>query len=348
LGYEGSTGDPLNQGFDQFYGYLCQVHAHNHYPRYLFRNGEKELQPGNTRGASGESYSQDRFVEFALEFLNQQHGQTAAEGQPPAEGAPFFLYLPFCVPHLAIQVPEPSLAEYLDEIEEEPYEHRGYIQHPHPRAGYAAMVTHMDSGIGRIIERLEQLGMRENTLVLFTSDNGPTHDRVGGSDSDFFQSSGPFRGRKGSLWEGGIRVPFIACWPGVVPAGTTCEHACAFWDFLPTLCEVAEVEPPEQLDGLSFLPALRGKYDEQPQHEFLYWDFPGYGGQQAVRMNDWKAIRVGLHKQPDAPFELYHLADDPGELRNVAEHHPDVLARLRAIAAREHTRSELFPFPALD
>ena len=334
LGFEGSSGDPSRHGFELFYGYLCQVHAHNHYPRYLFRNGEREMLPGNEGGPTGEIYSQDRFIEEALAFLDSH----AAE--------PFFLYLPLTVPHLAIQVPEDSLREYTSTIVEEAYEHRGYFRHATPRAGYAAMISHLDRGIGSVLERLESLGIADNTLVIFTSDNGPTHDRIGGSDSDFFQSSGPLSGRKGSLREGGIRVPFIARWPAVIASGRTSEHVCAFWDYFPTLCEVAGVEVPAGLDGISFLPTLA----EEPQraHEFLYWEFPGYGGHQAVRLGNWKALREKLHRNPSAPYQLYDLVRDPGETVDLAAEHPDVVRRIAGIAAAEHRPSTLFPMKALD
>ncbi len=336
LGYEGSSGDPNRQGFDLFYGYLCQVHAHNHYPRFLFRNGVKELLPGNDRGATGQTYSQDKFIETGLQFINDHRD------------GPFFLYLPFIIPHLSIQVPEASLAEYADVIPEADYQHTAYIQHPKPRAGYAAMISHMDRGIGQILDQLSELKIDDKTLVIFTSDNGPTYDRLGGSDSDFFQSSGPLRGRKGSLLEGGIRVPFVARWPGKIAPGQTSEHICAFWDYVPTLCEAAGVKVPDGLDGISFLPTLLGKAEQQRPHEFLYWEFPSYGGQQAIRIGDWKAIRQNLHKQPDSPFQLYNLAIDVGESKDVAADNPQVIEQVTAIATREHTPSTLFPFKALD
>jgi arylsulfatase len=336
LGYEGSSGDPNRQGFDLFYGYLCQVHAHNHYPRFLFRNGAKERLEGNDRGATGGTYAQDQFIKAALQFLGEHHQE------------PFFLYLPFAIPHLAIQVPEASLQGYAGVIAEADYQHRGYIPHPKPRAGYAAMVTHMDRGIGQILDWLAEHKIDDNTLVLFTSDNGPVYDRLGGTDSDFFQSTGPLRGRKGSLWEGGIRVPLVARWPAKIAPGQSSQHVSAFWDILPTLCEVAGAEVPRGLDGISLLPTLQGQPDQQRTHEFLYWEFPGYGGQQAVRLGDWKAIRQNLLKNPNASIQLYNLASDVGESTDVSADHAEVLKQIQAIASREHTPSTLFPLPALD
>ena len=210
------------------------------------------------------------------------------------------------------------------------------------------MVTHMDRGIGQILDRLQQLDLHQNTLVLFTSDNGPTYNRLGGSDSDFFQSAGPLRGRKGALLEGGIRVPLIAWWPGKIAPGIESEHVCAFWDYLPTLCEVAGAEVPAELDGISFLPTLWSQPQRQPQHEFLYWEFVAYGGQQAIRWGNYKAIRQQLNRNPSAPFQLYDLASDPDESRDIAASHPQVIETIQAIARREHHPSTLFPFPALD
>ncbi len=330
LGHAGTSGDPNRQGFELFYGYLCQVHAHNHYPRFLWRNATKQRLPGNDRGATGTTYSQDRFTEEALRFIRVHADE------------PFFLYLPLVIPHLAIQVPESSLARYAGRIPEAPHtDNSNYVKHPAPRAGYAAMVSHMDQGIGRIVDLLEELGLSENTLVLFTSDNGPAFKRIGGADSDFFHSSGPLRGRKGSVYEGGIRVPLVARWPGQIAEDGVAEHVAAFWDVLPTLCEIAGCDTPEGLDGISFVPTLFGR-DGQREHENLYWEFPAYGHQQAVRAGDWKAVRHNVQR-PGSEFELYDLGSDLGEERDVAAEHPDVVRRLSEIAAAAHTASKKFP-----
>ena len=206
------------------------------------------------------------------------------------------------------------------------------------------MVTQMDDAIGQVMDLVKELGIDGETLVIFTSDNGPTYNRLGGSDSDFFRSAGVFRGLKGSLYEGGIRVPMVARWPGKIEAGSTSEHISAFWDWLPTLADVAGADVPEGLDGLSLLPAMTG--GEQQAHEFLYWEFPGYGGQQVVRLGDWKGVRQGVRRAKttaDLKTELYNLKSDPGEKTDVAADNPGIVARIEAIMQREHVPSPLFP-----
>ena len=334
LGHFGTSGDPNNQGFDLFYGFNCQVHAHNHYPRFLWRNNEKEILKGNDRTLYGETYSQDRFRDVALEFIDENKDR------------PFFLYLPFAIPHLSIQLPDESLKKYRGEVTEADYEHRGYLPYPEPRAGYAAMISHMDRDIGEIMNRLKSYGLTDNTLVIFTSDNGPTYNRLGGSDSDYFESSGPFEGRKGQLTEGGIRVPLVAQWPNRIKPGQTTDHVSAFWDIFPTLCEAAGIPTGTDVDGVSFLPCMTG--GEQPEHPFLYWEFPGYGGQQAVRLGKWKALRRGLHRKPETTFQLFDLTQDPQEANDLASQFPEVIAKVETICEQEHENSELFPFPAID
>jgi arylsulfatase len=340
LGHFGTTGDPNRQGVDLFYGYNCQRHAHNHYPRFLWRNREKELLPGNDRALTGQTFSQDRFTEVALQFIRDHREH------------PFFLYLPLAIPHLSIQVPESSLAQYRDRIPEEPYDHRdGYLRHPFPRAGYAAMISHMDRDVGQIMTVLRDLDLDDDTLVLFTSDNGPTYGRLGGSDSRFFRSAAPFRGLKGSLYEGGIRVPLLARWPGQIPAGAESDVMAAFWDLLPTIAEFVGAELPAGIDGISLAHVLRGRAEQALRHDYLYWEFPGYGGQQAVRQGNWKAIRQQL-QHPDregaGDTELYDLASDAGEQHDMADRKPAIVERLERILREAHTPSPLFPIRMLD
>ena len=238
LGAPGSEGDPIRQGFDLFFGYNCQRHAHNYYPTYLWRNNERMALAGNTAGVTGKHYSHDLIEAEALRFIDENRSR------------PFLLYVPFTIPHLALQVPEDSLRQYVGKWDDPPYDgSRGYQPQPHPRAAYAAMITRMDRSVGRILQRVAQWGLDRDTIVFFTSDNGPTHDKVGGSDSDFFASAGPLRGLKGSLYEGGIRVPMIARWPGKIAPGRTTDLPSAFWDVLPTLCEVSGARPPADKIG---------------------------------------------------------------------------------------------------
>ena len=337
LGKTGSEGDPNNQGFDLFFGFNCQRHAHNHYPKFLIKNQDTVWLAGNTRELSGEHYSQDLFIEEALQFIKTN------------ETTPFFLYLPFAIPHLSIQVPEESLEEYKGIIQEEDYNHRdNYLQHPSPRAGYAAMITHMDKGIGQIMALLEELNIEDNTLIIFTSDNGPTYNRIGGSDSEFFESAGEFRGLKGSVYEGGIRVPFVARWPGKIKPGIINDHICAFQDILPTLSEVAGVSDnnPDDIDGISFAPTLLDNY-KQEEHEYLYMEFASYGGQQMVRMGDWKAVRQNMFKD-SLQIELYNLSDDIGEQNDISEQHPDIVEQIREIMKETRIPSKEFPFKQID
>ncbi len=337
LGYEGSSGDPNRQGFDLFFGYLCQVHAHSHYPRFLWRNGERVEYEGNERQLLGKHHSQDAFVEEALAFIRASADR------------PFFLYLPFAVPHLSIQAPEEAVQPYLETIPEEEYEHKGYLKHPTPRAGYAAMVTRMDEGIGRVLALLEELGLREETIVVFTSDNGPTYDRLGGSDSEFFNSAPGMRGLKGSVYEGGIKVPMIARWPGRIPEGRVSDLPTYFPDWMPTLLDLvgAAESIPENIDGQSFSTTLLGQKAREAPRKPLVWEFRGYGGQQAIRLGEWKGVRQRLLRK-NLHLELYNLAEDPEEKNDVSDAHPEVVAELTQILAREHMPSKLFPIPVLD
>jgi len=250
---------------------------------------------------------------------------------------PFFLYVPFTIPHVALQVPEDSLAQYKGKWPDPAYDgKKGYIPHAHPRACYAGMVTRMDKDVGRIMALLKELGLDENTLVIFTSDNGPTY--AGGADSDFFESAGPLRGLKGSVWEGGIRVPFIARWPGRIEAGSESDHVTAFWDFLPTCAQLLGRRPPRDIDGVSMLPTLLGRADRQKQHKHLYWELRG---QQAVRMGKWKAVRL----KPDQKIQLFDLSRDIGEQNDLAAQHPEIVARMKEILTNGRTASEAFPMP---
>ena len=351
LGGPESTGHPNRQGFDQYYGYLCQRVAHNYYPTHLWRNGEKDMLAGNEyfsahqkletapddraeyRRFEGKQYAPDRLVEEALQFIRKHQDD------------PFFLYFPTNVPHVAIQVPADSLAKYSGTLDDQPYlGQKGYLPHPEPRAGYAAMVTRMDRDIGRILDLVDELELANDTLVFFTSDNGPTFN--GGTDSEFFESNGPLCGLKCSVLEGGIRVPFIARWPGKIAAGATSDHVSAFQDFLPTILEITGKAAPEGGDGKSFAPTLLGR-EGQETHEYLYFEYPEADGQQALRMGDWKVVRRNLH-QGNGAYQLYDLKSDPGEASDVSHEHPEIVRQLAELMEQARIPSPDFPFPALD
>jgi arylsulfatase len=343
LGGPANSGEPNQQGFDFWYGYLCQRMAHNYYPTHLWKNREKDFLEGNEYffphqkfpddkdpldktsydTYKGMTYSMDRMAAEALAFIKQNKNN------------PFFLYLPFPVPHVSIQVPEDSLMEYEGAFPDKPYlGDKGYTPHPSPRAGFAAMITRMDREIGKILDLLEELDLANNTLVMFSSDNGPTFN--GGTDSAFFESAGPLRGLKTMLYEGGIRVPMIARWPGKIKPGSVTDHVSAFWDVLPTITDIAGCDPPNDIDGLSFLPTLLGQKEKQKYHEYLYWE---YNGKQAIRMGNWKAYRPGFEEK----IELYNLEDDIGEQNDLADKRPEIIAKIEEILKSARTESELFP-----
>ena len=343
LGGPGSTGAPNRQGFDRWYGVLGQRLAHNYYPVHLWSDSTKHVLEGNEyfhpherlpddldpddaasyERYSGEQYSHDLIVDEALGFIREH------------QGAPFFLYLPFTIPHLALQVPDEALAEYEGAFDETPYlGDKSYTPHPTPRAAYAAMITLMDRDIGRVMDLVAELGLDDDTVFIFTSDNGPSW--VGGVDFEFFESQGGLRGRKAQLWEGGIRVPTIARWTGNIEPGSVAERPSAMWDWLPTITELAGARTPEGIDGLSLAPTLLGRMHEQVMHNYLYWEFVGG---QAVRLGDWKGLRMSV----DDDLELYDLAADAAETTNVAGQNTDVVARIEEIMNSGRTESDLFP-----
>ena len=313
LGEPGTEGVPNAQGFDYFFGYLNQQHAHSYYPEYLWRNGDRVPLAGNLDGGRRQ-YSHDLLVYETLSFMDRHHQE------------PFFLYLAFTLPHAKVEVPDDSIV-------------RSYASRfPDTEATFAAMVTRLDRDVGRILDRLRELGVAENTIVLFSSDNGP--HREGGHDPEFFDSNGPLRGIKRDLYEGGIRVPLIAWSPGHIRAGGETEHASAFADFLPTAAELAGARLPSRTDGISYVPALLGR--EQPRHERLYWEFYEGTPAQAVRMGDWKAIRRPAFT---GAFELYDLRNDPAERRDLAAAHPELVARMGRIMEEEHVPSPFWGDP---
>ncbi len=331
LGGVDSEGDPMNQGFDRFYGYNCQRHAHNLFPEYLIDDKERVTLPGNDGGVTGATYGPQKIADAVLDFVATNKDK------------PFFLYYPTVIPHLALQVPDTELSPYLGEWTETPYTGKSYLPHPTPRAAYAAMITFMDKQIGRLMKQLDDLGLSENTVIFFTSDNGTTFlkDQV---DFEFFESVGDLRGLKGEVYEGGIRVPLIVRWPGKIESGGVSELVSAHYDALPTIAEIAGVKETPTTDGISYLPTLLGQ--DQKAHDFLLWDFAGYGAQVAIRRGNWKAVIRDLKKNPDAEMELYDLSKDRSESKNLAAKNPELVEELTKliIESRDEPETERFRF----
>lgn len=344
LGFVGTEGDPNKQGFDEFYGYSCQRQAHRYYPMHLWHNSEKVILEGNDF-KNTEVYSGDVIHEQALKFIENNKDQ------------PFFMYYPIVAPHAEIIMPEGELMEkYRGKFEEtpfvsdkpganygdEPFEVKYYCSQPEPHATFAAMVSLVDQQVGEVLARLKELGLDDNTIVIFTSDNGPHQE--GGADPDFFNSNGGLRGYKRDLYEGGVRVPMIARWPNKIKANTTSDHISAFWDIMPTFAEIADIEAPKNIDGISFLPELLG--EEQKEHEYLYWEFHEQGGKKAVRKGKWKAVKLKCFNKEKTTVELYDLSVDKEEKNNIAADHPEIVKELVGVMQKEHTENPDFPFQA--
>ena len=319
---------PNRKGFDEFFGYTSHAEAHRYYPEFLWHNGKKIKYPDN-RGKEGKHYSGDLFREAALKYLEAQ-----------ADG-PFFLHLSLQQPHADLAVPEEWKQPFVNEFDDTPYEGGHYRAEPHPKATFVGMVTYLDDTIGRLTAKLEELGIANNTLVIFSSDNGAMSE--GGWSRKNFNSSGPLRGGKRDLYEGGIRVPTIAWWPGTITGGRTTAHVSAFWDFLPTACELAGVVIPTDTDGQSYVPTLLDE-GHQAEHEFLYWEFYEQGGKQAVRKGNWKAVRLNLSQDLNGPIELYNLESDLGETCNIADEHPEIVAALAKVMSAAHVDSDIISF----
>lgn len=342
LGSIGSTGDPSLQGVDRFFGYNCQTLAHSYYPDHLWDNGTKVILEDNIDEIPyGEgTYSADVIHGKALEFLENA----------VADGKPFFMWYPTTIPHAELIVPQDSIiTRFKGKFPEEPYSGEdqgsprfrigGYCSQEYPHATFAAMVTRLDVYVGQIVDKLKELGVYDNTIIMFASDNGPHQE--GGADPDFFDSNGPWRGYKRDLYEGGIRVPMVIQWPGHIAGGSESDFMCTFWDMMPTFrsvinhnCAVAG------MDGVNLLPTLEGKKG-QKEHEFLYFEFAERNG-QASRVGPWKLIRQGINT-PFDHYELYNLDEDPAETTDVIGKHPDIAERLKEIMVREHVPNHVFP-----
>ncbi|MCE3016365.1 MAG: arylsulfatase [Pirellula sp.] len=353
LGPVGSTGAPDKKGFQEFFGYNCQAVAHSYYPSFLWHNNDKfplntKAIPGHAKRPEGkitaeewigESYAPYRMIEEAEKFIAANKSN------------PFFLYLPFIEPHVAMHPPKASYEKFPSEWDQREYRGgNGYLPHPRPRAAYAAMVHDLDTYVGRVLQALDTYKLTDNTLVIFTSDNGATHNgaheapfHIGGADMDFFQSTGNLRGYKGSVYEGGIRVPMIAKLPNIIEAGAVTDCATYFADWFPTLCEAVEFSPPIDSDGESFWSKLTNKDSNWRRKSPMIWIFPEYGGQVAIQDADWKLVRVGLTTKKPSAWELYHVSDDPSEERDDSALRPDIVQRLAGLLREANSDNSIFP-----
>lgn len=339
LGGPDSTGQPNKQGFDYYFGYLCQRQAHNYYPDHLWENEAKyplnnptfnahqqfpknadPNDPASFDRYRGQVYSNDVMRDKALDFIDKN------------KGGPFFLYVPFTIPHVSLQVPGDSETPYLGKLDEKPYlGDKGYLPNQHPLSAYAGMISRLDGYVGQILQKLKSDGIDDNTLVIFTSDNGPTW--VSGITPDIFDSTHGLRGRKAQLWEGGIRVPFVARWPGRISPGSVSHVPSVMYDMFPTFASLAGASVPDGIEGISLVPALTGQ-GETAKRDYIYWEFFPHDWGQAVRIGNLKAIRFLNPKSKDAGHMfVYDLARDPGETADVASRHPDFVKRAVSIMA---------------
>ena len=344
LGAPETEGVPIKQGFDYFFGYNCQRQAHTYYPMHLWENEDKvvlnnkfvPLHANLVEGADPNdsmSYSDFRLEDYAPELMHEKAKQFILENRD----RPFFFYYASPIPHLPLQVPQEWVNYYRSKLgAEEPFTGNSYFPCQYPRATYAGMISYLDQQVGDLVSTLKELGIYDNTLIIFTSDNGPTY--TGGADTRYFESAQPFKteyGRgKGFVYEGGIRVPMIASWPNVIKPGTISDHISAFYDVMPTLCDISGAEIPDNCDGISFLPSLMDS--SQQEHEYLFWDFPEYGGQQAVRMGKWKGIRKNT-RNGNLDIELYDLQNDIQEQNNIASSNPEVVEKIADIMVNART-----------
>ncbi len=360
LGAPHTDAIPTNMGFDFFYGYNCQRQAHTYYPVHLYHNENRvylgndtippskklaaDADPGNPKSYQEyrlKSYTPDLMFDQMMNFISAQ------------KASPFFFYWATPIPHNPIQAPQRWVDYYKKKFgNEDPYlGGQGYYPHQNPRAGYAAMISYLDENVGKLVDYLKKEGLYDNTLIIFSSDNGVTY--TGGTDGSFFNSSGPFGesyGKaKGFVYEGGIRVPMIASWPGHIKAGSKSDLISSQYDVMATLAELVGFDSPDNGDGISFLPTLLGE-DQQKEHEFLFWEYPEYGGQVAIRMGDWKLVRQHLKDKEEPTLELYNLATDPSESTNVADKHPEIIEKAASIFKKEHrdAQTERFRIPSIE
>ena len=343
LGFIDSDGDPNNQGFDVFYGYNCQRLAHRYYPPYLWENKNKVFLKGND-WTNTVTYAPDKIQEATLKFIEENKEK------------PFFAYVPLVLPHAELISPNDSIFnKYKGKFEETPLTsdarytsdygpdiiHKEYCPQETPHAAFASMVDRLDVYVGQIMDKVEELGIADNTIIMFASDNGPHAE--GGADPEFFNSGGDLRGIKRDLYEGGIRTPFIAVWPNKIKAASTSNHVSAFWDVLPTIADIVDVKINNQIDGISFLPTLLDT-KSQKEHNYLYWEFNIKSGRKAIRKGNWKGVWYKINGKKQGEFELYNLETDLPEENNIANNHPEIVEELKQLMSEASIPSELFPF----
>lgn len=337
LGFVDTEGAPHRQGIDVFFGYNCQRLAHNYYPSYLWRNEEKVMLDGNT-GTEKVTYAPELIHREALKFLEDNKDTT------------FFLFYPAIMPHAELVAPEEYMERFRGKFlpekafsgvdDGERFRTGPYASQEESHAAFAAMVTLLDDMVGEVMEKVHMLGLDENTIIIFTSDNGPHVE--GGADPDYFNSNGNLRGYKRDLYEGGIRVPMIARWTGHITAGATTDHVSAFWDVMPTVADLLDTEVTIPTDGISFLPVLLGDTANQRQHKSLYWEFHEQGGRTGVRAGDWKLVQYNAWSDPPGAVQLYNLRNDESEQHDVAEEFPEKVNELKAVMASQRTPSPVF------
>ncbi|MDO5980230.1 arylsulfatase [Flavivirga spongiicola] len=360
LGAPHTESIPTKMGFDYFFGYNCQRQAHTYNPVHLYENdlryhltANDTIAPSTKLGKDEDPYALESYEKYNQPvYAPEISFEKLISFVDSTKEAPFFLYWASPIPHAPLQAPKKWVDHYVEKFGgEEPYSAKykkgsrngGYFPNRYPHATYAAMISYLDENVGKLVAHLKKIGKYDNTIIMFTSDNGPTYN--GGTDSPWFNSGGPFNseyGRgKGFLHEGGIRVPMIASWPGKIKAGTTTSHISAFWDVMPTLCDIAKIESPKDTDGISFKNTLITGNEEnsQREHEYLYWEYPEYSGQVAVRMGKWKILWKNIKKGNKA-IELYDLDNDLAETNNIADKHPEIVENLFEIIKREHKTPE--------
>lgn len=338
LGAPNTEGAPENQNVDEFFGFNCQRLSHSYYPYHLWHNENKIMLDGN-KGKGEECYAPYLIHDEAIDFIKENRDTT------------FFMWYTSIIPHAELKVPKDVLKQFVGHpnFDEEKafvgcddgeyYKNAGYGSQQYTHATFAAMISILDRHVGEICSTLDSLGIADNTIIIFTSDNGPHFE--GGADPDFFDSNGELRGYKRDLYEGGIRVPFIVKWNNVVDKNSKSEHISAFWDFLPTVADIIDAELPDNIDGISYLPSLIGK-EKQEEHDYLYWEFHENNGRQAIRKGDWKAVKYDVHN--NGKIELYDLSADLSETNDLSGAYPEKVAEFDSLMKVSRTESELFKF----